>query len=71
MYETDILTDKSERSFAYSDIDLAIPLNKCEKLREVMKKIRKLASELDELSKEVDHVYAHCYIKISSDSKLE
>lgn len=65
---TDIATDKGGRAFADSKLDLAIPLSQCAELRETMKKINEISTELARLVDRANHIYTHCYITISADS---
>lgn len=68
MKNIDIATDNGDRAFAYSKMDIAIPLRQCAELSKILDKINETAKKLALLVDDVNYIYAHCYITISSDS---
>lgn len=65
---TDILTDKGNRAFAYSNFDMAIPYCQSGELGEIMHRIKELSDELHQLTERANQIYAHGYVKISINS---
>ena len=65
---TDIATDKGDRTFALSSFDMAIPYCQSGELDEIMQRIKELSDELCQLTERANQIYAHGYVKISLNS---
>lgn len=65
---TDIATDKGDKAFANSSLDMAIPYCQSGELGEIMQRIKELSCELCQLTERANQIYAHGYVKISINS---